>query len=153
MAFYNRKLAVEYAEKWALKRNQAYLNFDNLGGDCTNFISQCIFAGIKEMNYSKYGWYYINGNNRSASWTGVEFLYKFLVSNKSVGPKGRLISKDELEIGDIIQLSFDGVVFGHSLIVSNLDDGIIKICCHTIDSLNRPLDTYIYQMARYIKIF
>ncbi len=47
---YNRQAAVEYAEKWAFKRNPAYLNFDSLGGDCTNYASQCIFAGAKVMN-------------------------------------------------------------------------------------------------------
>lgn len=41
------------------------------------------------MNYSKYCWYYKNGNNKSASWSGVEYLYKFLVNNKTAGPYGR----------------------------------------------------------------
>ena len=48
---YNRKKAVEYALKWALDRNPRYLDYDDLGGDCTNFISQCLYAGIEEMNY------------------------------------------------------------------------------------------------------
>lgn len=86
---YNRILAIKYAEKWAYNRNSEYYNFDDIGGDCTNFISQCIFAGSQIMNYNKNnGWYYINGNKKSPSWTGVEFLYKFLVNNKSVGPFG-----------------------------------------------------------------
>ena len=38
---YNRTAAVDYARKWALKRNPAYYNFDSVGGDCTNFASQC----------------------------------------------------------------------------------------------------------------
>ncbi|MBQ3571404.1 MAG: amidase domain-containing protein, partial [Clostridia bacterium] len=42
---YNRQNAVEYAKKWALKRNPKYYNFDNIGGDCTSFASQCLFAG------------------------------------------------------------------------------------------------------------
>ena len=36
--------AVRYAGKWAYGRNPAYFDFDGLGGDCTNFISQCIYA-------------------------------------------------------------------------------------------------------------
>lgn len=49
--------------------------------------SQCIFAGSNVMNYSKSnGWYYINGNNKSPSWSGVEFLHKFLITNKLAGP-------------------------------------------------------------------
>ena len=61
---YNRYAAKEYAKKWAFSRNPKYYNFDPIGGDCTNFISQCILAGSNTMNYTKNtGWYYINGNN------------------------------------------------------------------------------------------
>ncbi|MDE7439525.1 MAG: amidase domain-containing protein, partial [Clostridia bacterium] len=42
---YNRELAYEYAKKWAFKRNPEFYNFNNIGGDCTNFASQCIYAG------------------------------------------------------------------------------------------------------------
>lgn len=48
---YDRKKAVEYAQKWAYKRNPNYYNYDAIGGDCTNFVSQCIFAGSQVMNY------------------------------------------------------------------------------------------------------
>ena len=85
---YEREKAVQYAKKWAYGRNPEYFNFDPIGGDCTNFISQCIFAGSKTMNYKSNGWYYKNGNDKSPSWTGVEFLYNFLTQNKGVGPYG-----------------------------------------------------------------
>lgn len=53
------------------------------------------------MNYSKYGWYYKNGNNKSASWSGVEYLYKFLVNNKTAGPYGREMALSKLEKGNL----------------------------------------------------
>ena len=34
---YNRELAVQYAHKWAFGRNPAFTDFEELGGDCTNF--------------------------------------------------------------------------------------------------------------------
>ena len=145
-------LAVEYARKWALDRNPKYYNYDNIGGDCTNFISQCIYAGIGEMNYSGYGWYYIDGNRKSPSWTGVEYLYDFLINNKYEGPRGLLINKKDIEIGDVIQLSFDGNIFGHTLIVTFINNGIIKVCAHTIDSKDRDLTSYNYEKVRFIKI-
>ena len=37
---YDRRRAVEYALRWALSRNPEYYNFDNIGGDCTNFRSE-----------------------------------------------------------------------------------------------------------------
>ena len=123
------------------------------GGDCTNFISQCLFEGKGQMNYRGYGWYYQNANEKSPSWTGVEFLYNFLVNNKFEGPKGIMIEKNDLEIGDIIQLSFSNNIFGHSLIVTKLEASNVYICAHTIDSKNRNLNTYKYEKARFIKIF
>ena len=50
---YNRLKAVEYAKRWAYKRNPKYYNFDEIGGDCTSFISQCIYEGSGIMNYTK----------------------------------------------------------------------------------------------------
>lgn len=114
---YDRQKAKEYAKKWAYLRNPSYYNYDKLGGDCTNFVSQCILEGTKHMNYEKNGWYYKNANQKSPSWTGVEFLHQFLVSNKSVGPFGSIVEISKLQIGDIIQISFDGNIYGHSLFI------------------------------------
>ena len=107
---YNRDKTVAYAKKWAFGRNPKYYNYDNVGGDCTNFISQCLYNGSKVMNYEKTtGWYYINGNNKSPSWTGVEFLYKFIVNNKGVSIFGKEVKEDEIEIGDaVILCDLDG---------------------------------------------
>ena len=149
---YDRKKAVEYARKWALDRNPKYYNYDNLGGDCTNFISQCLYAGIPEMNYRKYGWYYIDANKKSPSWTGVIFLYEFLINNKYEGPKGIKVNKNEVEKGDIIQLSFIKNIFGHTLFITNVDSSDIQICTHTLDSKNRYLSSYVFEEARFIKI-
>ena len=45
---YDKISAITYAKKWAMARNPKYYNFDNLGGDCTSFVSQCLFAGSKK---------------------------------------------------------------------------------------------------------
>lgn len=104
---YDRQNTKEYAKKWAYSRNPKYYNFDSIGGDCTSFVSQCIYAGSGAMNYTKNtGWYYNSINDRSPSWSGVEFLYKFLIDNKGVGPRGEETSMDKLKIEDIVQLSF-----------------------------------------------
>lgn len=154
---YDRNKVIEYAKKWALSRNPKYYNFDNVGGDCTSFVSQCIFAGAKVMNYTKdVGWYYINGNNKSPSWSGVDFLYKFLINNKSVGPYGKEAKINEIEIGDIAQLSFDGDKFEHTLMIVNIENKFtlskIKIASHTFDSFNKEISEYLFQKIRFIHI-
>ena len=61
---YNRREAVAYAHRWAYGRNPAYYDYEHLGGDCTNFASQCIYAGCGIMNFTPtFGWYYIDANN------------------------------------------------------------------------------------------
>ncbi len=155
MSKYDRKKVYEYAEKWAYLRNPQYYNYEYLGGDCTNFVSQCVYAGCGEMNYDmNNGWYYINANNKSPSWTGVEFLYNFLVSNRSAGPKGIETTIDKLEIGDIIQLSFNGVQFTHGLVVvQNADnEDNTLIAAHTFDAFGRKVSSYEYLKYRCIHL-
>ena len=55
---YDREKAVAYAHKWAYGRNPAYGDFSEMGGDCTNFVSQCLHAGGAPMNYTPtFGWF------------------------------------------------------------------------------------------------
>ena len=152
---YDRIKAVDYATRWAYLRNPDFYNFNELGGDCTNFASQCLYAGSGVMNYP--AWYYYSLNDRSPSWTGVEFLYDFLIKNKGVGPRGEVATIEEIRRGDILQLDFDGDGrFTHTLVVikagreGNPSD--ILIAAHTNDSLNRPLDSYAFKKARFIHI-
>ena len=149
---YDRNKAAEYAKKWALGRNPKYYDFDPVGGDCTNFVSQCIYAGSGVMNYNKYGWYYINGNNKSASWSGVEYLHKFLTQNKEVGPYGKEVNMQDAEVGDVIQLSFDGKIFGHTLLIIEKNINKILIATHTQDEYGRNISTYNFRKIRYIHI-
>ena len=154
---YNRQAVIEYAKKWAFLRNPKYYNFDNVGGDCTSFVSQCIYSGSKKMNYSKnLGWYYINGNNKSPSWSGVEYLYQFLVKNKGIGPQAEETTQNKIELGDIAQLSFDGTQFGHTLVIVKIENKFtlngIKIASHTFDSFEKPISEYEFKKIRWIHI-
>ena len=104
---YNREKAVAYAHQWAFDRNPRYYNFSGLGGDCANFASQCIYEGIGVMNYRPlYGWYYRSPDDRAPSWSGVKYLYNFLVGNKDgPGPYAAETDLADLLPGDIIQIA------------------------------------------------
>lgn len=154
---YKREKVIEYAKKWAFSRNPKYYNFDNVGGDCTSFASQCIFAGANVMNYKKdIGWYYINGNEKSPSWSGVEFFYNFFIKNKGIGPYGEECHQTEIEEGDVAQISFNGKKFEHTLIIVNIENKFtlsgIKIASHTYDSFNKAISEYEFQKIRFIHI-
>ena len=155
---YNRKKAVEYAYRWWDSRNPQFFNFDNLGGDCTNFISQCLFYGGIEMNsISKLGWFYYSINNRSYSWTGVEEFYNYAINNKSnIGPSAKVVSIDKIEVGDVVQMLQTGNRFHHNLLITkingvkNLDN--IYVTCHTYDAKDKRLSDYYFTKIRFLKI-
>ena len=145
-------MAVEYAKRWAFSRNPAYADFDGLGGDCTNFISQCVFASGAPMNFTRdVGWYYRDLNDRAAAWTGVEFFYRFLTDNKGVGPFGSVIPLSAAETGDVIQLG-DDTGFYHSLLVVDVLDGQPYVAAHTSDAFERPLFSYMFDRCRVLRI-
>ena len=149
---YDREAAVRYARAWARGRNPAYYDFERIGGDCTNFVSQCIYAGAGVMNFTPVtGWYYRSVNDRAAAWTGVEYLHRFLTGNRSVGPYARIVSQREAMPGDIVQLGTRAGNFYHSpIIIATVPE--ILVAAHTYDALDRPLSSYVYETARFLHI-
>ena len=150
---YLRERAVTYAKKYAFGQNPIFGNFRGIGGNCTNFVSQCIYAGSCVMNYTPtFGWYYVSLDDRSPSWTGVEFFYNFMTENKDVGPFGKDATQDELEIGDVIQLGNNRDGFYHTLLVVGFEGEDVLVAAQTDDAYARPLSTYSYDFSRFIKI-
>ncbi len=150
---YLRENALLYASRFALSQNPVFGNFAGIGGNCTNFVSQCIYAGSCKMNYKPtFGWYYISMDQRAPSWTGVEFFYNFITTNTDVGPFGRDATPDEVEVGDVIQLGKEGEGFYHTLIIVGFEGGDPLVAAQTDNAFGRALSTYTYDFSRYIKI-
>lgn len=150
---YNREHAVAYARRWALDRNPLYYDYAGIGGNCTNFVSQCVYAGSCTMNYTPlYGWYYLSPAERTASWTGVVYFYNFLTGNQNVGPFGREVTAGEVMPGDVIQLGREESGYYHSLLVLARQGEEILVAAQSDDALDRPLSTYTYDYARFLHI-
>lgn len=154
---YNRAAAIEYAHRWAYGRNPRYYDYTDIGGDCTNFTSQCIYAGSGVMNFAHtYGWYYIDANNKSPSWTGVPYLYSFITNNEGPGPFADQVAIDRVEAGDFLQLGHEDGRFYHSPFIVSVGSPAtpdnILVATHTYDGDNRPLSTYVYGAVRFMHI-
>jgi hypothetical protein len=155
---YDRRKAVEYAHRWAYFRNPQFLDFSNLGGNCTNFASQCLYAGSGVMNYTPVlGWYYTTSSDRTASWTGVQYLYNFLTKNTGVGPWATDNTVESMQPGDIIQLAIDREVFHHTPVVVEIRGEIaspenIFVAANTYDTSSRPLTSYDFHSIRFLHI-
>jgi len=63
---YDVDAAINYSDKYAVSYNPSYSNYNSIGGDCANYVSQCLFAGGIPMTD---GWYWKSYDERSASWS------------------------------------------------------------------------------------
>ena len=151
---YDRDRAVAYAREWAMARNPLFIDYTGFGGDCTNFVSQCLFAGSCRMNFTPvFGWYYLDADSRTASWTGVQYFCDFLTSNRGEGPYGAETDETNLRVGDVVQLQNADGTYYHTLLVSGFDAaGGILVAAHSNDAYDRPLSTYTYAAARFLQV-
>ena len=157
---YQRMRAVEYARTWALDRNPLFVDFTGIGGNCTNFVSQAVYAGSCEMNYTPtFGWYFRSLEDRAPAWTGVRAFYDFFTGSGDFaptvlreGPFGYVTERKYAQLGDVIQLANEAGDFYHTLIITGFDGGEILVSAHSDDSLDRPLSTYTNASERIIHI-
>ncbi|GGB55818.1 hypothetical protein F3157_15200 [Virgibacillus dakarensis] len=135
---YDRLAAVKYAERWWNSYNPAFRTFTV---DCTNYISQCLYAGGAPMRGAPdrgNGWWYQN-DNWSFSWAVAHSL-RWYLSGSTKGLKGKeMESAEELIPGDVICYDFEGDdKWNHTTIVVAKDAyGMPLVNAHTDNSRNR----------------
>jgi hypothetical protein len=134
---YDRPRAVQYATHWWASHNPAFRYFED---DCTNFISQCLWAGGMPMEMTgrrDRGWWYLGPRDQwSYSWTVANGLRWYLEGS------GRAQKREharDLEIGDIIVYDWDGDgTWQHNTIIVGSDrEGEPLVAAHTKDSWGR----------------
>ncbi|WKY43461.1 amidase domain-containing protein [Eubacteriaceae bacterium ES2] len=171
---YDRDAAVAYAMKWVdpvdvVRNDSVYGVYDSYGGNCNNYISQCLVAGDIPMDtegdlYEQWKWYgenvdaYEEEYGRSPSFTGVNEFYSYASDNSGFGMVA--IVDDNLysgQAGDILQYGYDDN-WMHSVIVTdvveNSDGSTVDylINSNTTDRINYPASAYGYAQMRIIKI-
>src|SRR3954447_16668656 len=154
MGFYNRYAAAGYARKWALGRNPADKDFGGAagyGGDCSNFISQCLAAGAFEMipggRHDRDAWYCNdNAGDNSNTWSSAQWLYWHLARSPRTES---LDDKNDLCVGDIVMMQGPGFSNpDHAMMVTHFTGvstpgGEKKLTClsyHSTNTLNNPLE-------------
>ncbi|MGH2442439.1 MAG: amidase domain-containing protein [Chloroflexota bacterium] len=148
---YDWSAAVSYAHAHAHSYNTGYCNYCNescgCGGDCSNFVSQCLSAGNEHWNEQ---YWFCNPNHTcnccntpgvawggSLDWVNVTGLHDWITSKSGRG--GDVGSLWSLGLGDIISYDWnvpDGT-WDHVSIVTNFDgNGNPLISCHCYDHVD-----------------
>ncbi|MGV8979639.1 amidase domain-containing protein [Clostridium sp.] len=163
---YNRLEAVDYAAKYAVNPNKKYKYFSVInedGGDCTNFVSQCLKAGGAPMDYNiiRPWWYDTKQNKGSVCWTVAHSLYWYLKVNQRINRnviKGLEVDDiKNLEIGDLIFYENNHNTIFHAAIITSFIDASgnsePRISQHTYNQLNETYKkSYDYKKMHFLKI-
>jgi hypothetical protein len=145
-AVYRREDAVVYANKWWDSFNPEFHGFEV---DCTNYVSQCLFAGGAPINYTgkrESGWWYKGyvGSEEawSYSWAVSNSLERYLSTSRSGLHAVVMDRAEQLELGDIIIYDWDGNgAYEHCTVVTSFDaDGMPLVNAHTVSSRHRYWD-------------
>ncbi|MCQ1531547.1 amidase domain-containing protein [Lutispora saccharofermentans] len=165
---YDREKAAQYADKYCgiawgsgndFKYNSKYQDYNGIGGDCTNYVSQCIgdkeegggipFDGTWFATYPKYG-----KAQGSAAFVNANAFWNYILYSG----KGRLIKKGtykeltkpiedypigivgKIEVGDLLCYEKDGKIDHFSIITAKDSKGYPMINSHTSDRYHVPFD-------------
>lgn len=137
---YDRNAAAQYALNHWNNPSSNYPNYAAHGGDCTNFVSQCLEAGgwtqtsMSIPRASEKAWYHKRGssmpstNYRSVSWTSAVGLSNFLGYTDRVIPASYTLSS--YEKGDIVQILSSTV--SHSMIITRVGTNKVYVTYRSV---------------------
>ncbi|WP_314000235.1 amidase domain-containing protein [uncultured Paenibacillus sp.] len=144
---YRRDLAAAYADRWWQQPNPAY---ENMQVNCTNYVSQCLFAGHAPMNYTgkrASGWWYKGRSGGqelwSYSWAVADALQRYLSAARAGGLRATPVDAPwQLKLGDVICYDWEGDGrYGHNTIVTAFDrEGMPLVNANTVSSRHRYWD-------------
>ena len=151
---YNRTQAVSYADTWARSYNPAYQNFNNSGGDCTNFVSQALHDSTGGGLVQEAGYWYFTPSY-SYDWVNSGGLKGFTTANPNgsnynfgwLGTSGswsatNAYAKSSMLRGDLIFYDWtnDGTIDHAVIVAAYQSDGTPLIDQHSIGLYHSPYD-------------
>lgn len=171
---YDPGAAVNYAMAWVdpektLRNTAQFGIYDDVGGNCNNYVSQCLNAGGIPMDiigdeFTQWKWYSDELNldeaesGRSPAWAGVNEFYLYARENSGYGLSA--VVDDNVysgSVGDVLQFGYDNQWF-HSVIITDVvkdkDGNVVDylINSNTTDRISYPASAFGYPQQRLIKI-
>ncbi|MGQ9531396.1 MAG: amidase domain-containing protein [Desulfotomaculales bacterium] len=163
---FDREGAVRYADRYAglawgagndHKYNPRYRDLTGIGGDCTNFVSQCLGDAEGGRLPMDGAWYYRRdrwGGSGSRAWVQTEAFARWLLD----GGRARLVARGtfpelngpnakfprgavrELQKGDVIGYEEKGRIEHFAIVVGTDTHGYPVVNAHTVDRYHSPWD-------------
>ncbi|UQZ75721.1 hypothetical protein C2I17_14820 [Niallia circulans] len=144
---------------WNSKKSDRYGYYGGIGGDCTNYVSQVIYAGGKKMTGDFVGFgntrpttkYWYSKKNKfdyrfnTTSWIRVNDFYSYWVGTKKHTSYKYTTAKSASKYastGDVIQFYKNSTgLWYHSVVVydRNGDNGTVRYSAHSDGYLNKSL--------------
>lgn len=137
----DREMQYAFAHWNSKTYNASYLDFNSVGGDCQNFVSQALDARGLAQNDS---WHY-DASGHSETWGYAPAFDNYLKANPSLGFTPLTADqRSELSVGDLAYFDWnDNGVPDHVMIVSAIAGSKISLVGHNLDYDYRDLDTAI----------
>ncbi|WP_134738061.1 amidase domain-containing protein [Nocardioides sp. 503] len=138
---YDWQAAVNYAASYWSSYNANYAVYNSCGGDCANFVSQCLFRGDQKPDGSGY-WRRYNGSacGYSNRWCGTDrWVNNWLLRNWTINQGRGLVSPGigGLGYGDIVNYDWDqNGTYQHVSIVTDPVNNLVT--AHNNDHYNVP---------------
>ena len=116
---YNATNAVNYAHTYWNNYNPNYKNYNSVGGDCCNFVSQCLLAGGLTTDNT---WY-----NGSTAWINCAKQRAYL-ANQGYQIINNAKASD-CRVGDVVYY-YCGSSIAHTAIVTKVSGGNVYVTAH-----------------------
>ena len=122
---YNAANAAAYAKKWYDGYNSQYNNYNGQGGDCANFVSQCLIAGGQSLSGCE--------TDNKGCVPSVNNLKNCLTK------KGW---KSSANVPPGFKAGYPVIFSGHATIASSVNGKTVLVACHSKPHYDSPVDWY-----------